>query len=146
MKDLLITCKNQGEKTAAVSLLMGYGHKYNKHTTIGEMLEDSYDCGDLSDTDFPNVLLEWEGGSETNVYNITLTSNGYCTRSNAVELKFTEIVKITDFLSKDQRTVKFKISKDYDAVVTKENLQVGCQTIQWSDFDKLVEISKKVRG
>jgi hypothetical protein len=49
------------------------------------------------------------------------------------------------FVRKAPKTEKVTLTKDYDAVVSKDNIKVGCQTITFKAFDELAEAVAKMR-
>jgi hypothetical protein len=49
------------------------------------------------------------------------------------------------FVRKVPKTEKVTLTKDYDAVVSKDDIKVGCQTITFKAFDKLAEAVAKMR-
>jgi len=49
------------------------------------------------------------------------------------------------FVRKAPKTEKVILTKDYDAVVSKEGIKVGCQTITFKAFDELAEAVAKMR-
>lgn len=49
------------------------------------------------------------------------------------------------FVRKAPKTEKVTLTKDYDAIVSKDNIKVGCQTITFEAFDELAEAVAKIR-
>ena len=49
------------------------------------------------------------------------------------------------FVRKGLKTEKVTLTKDYDAVVSKDNIKVGCQTITFKAFDELAAAVAKMR-
>ena len=143
MRDLLIKCKTKSEKTAAASMLYGFGYIYcSEYTTLESFIENVIEDDD--EEEFPHVTLEWDKYGKG--YEINTVSDSYVPELDAVVCNLSSMSTILKFLEKPEPTkVKVRISKDYEAIITKDNLVVGCQTIEWDDFDKLVEATKKVR-
>lgn len=44
-----------------------------------------------------------------------------------------------------QTAITFDLTDDYQAVISKDSIQVGCQTISYEKFDELTEIVNKLR-
>jgi hypothetical protein len=49
------------------------------------------------------------------------------------------------FVRKAPKTEKVTLTKDYDAVVSKDDIKVGCQTITFKAFDELASAVAKMR-
>jgi hypothetical protein len=49
------------------------------------------------------------------------------------------------FLRKASKKIHLKISEDYNATVSEDNIKVGCQTITFTAFDELVAAVAKMR-
>jgi hypothetical protein len=49
------------------------------------------------------------------------------------------------FVRKGLQPITVSLAKDYDAIVSKDNIKVGCQTITFKAFDKLAEAVAKIR-
>jgi hypothetical protein len=49
------------------------------------------------------------------------------------------------FVRKGLKPIVIRLTKDYDAVVSKEGIKVGCQTITFKAFDELVKAVAKMR-
>lgn len=136
---LLITCKNQAEKTMAITLLYGLGYKYYNCDTLESCFEE-YEC-DVNDTQFPHVLLDGDG--EEN-------SIDMCTRSHVVNdgitLKFTETSAIMKHLTSDIKPVVIKLNAEYEAILRPAYIKVGCQEIPYDAFNALVKAVKAYKA
>jgi hypothetical protein len=49
------------------------------------------------------------------------------------------------FVRKGLQPITVSLAKDYDAIVSKDNIKVGCQTITFEAFDKLAKAVAKIR-
>ena len=136
MKDLVIKCKSFEEKVAATALCGAYGFCYGDKPIV-EVLADPEDDS-LEDDQFVHVVI-YKGNDKRITY-VTESWDSYNS----------DVVNWSDGLSTIIERLgggsnKVKISKDYDAIVTKSGIKVGCQTIKFEDFDKLAAIVKKFR-
>jgi hypothetical protein len=61
------------------------------------------------------------------------------------DIKYTYPLQSVQFVRKGLKKINVLISKDYMAVVTEKNIQVGCQTITFTAFDELAEAVAKMR-
>lgn len=138
MKELMIVCGSRAEKIAAVSLLYGYGFLFDNEKNMQDAIEN------ITDDDFPNVLLcdKSDGGAD-----IYVCDSDYEQEDSdhvLITWNFSCLDEILQYLE-TRKNVSIPITRDYDAVISKEGIQVGCQKIQWKDFDKLVAATKKFR-
>lgn len=141
MTDLRIKCKNITEKKAALCLLFAHGYSYPDADNMTDMLKTQSRY--INDIKYSSILLLWCSSDEE--YYIDMAPEDYIMKEDSETHKFSELTSIVDFLSYTGDTIKVKISEDYDAIVTKEYIKVGCQTIKFEDFDKLVSAVKKIR-
>jgi len=136
MKELIIVCNSRTERIAAICLLYGYGYSYD-----GQTLQEVVPT--LTDEDFPHVLLNVSNDKDCIDF---ATRHYYEERSHcSTVLRWTDTHRIVALIE-SREAVTIPITKEYDAVVSKDGIQVGCQNIKWRDFDKLVEATKKVRN
>jgi hypothetical protein len=49
------------------------------------------------------------------------------------------------FVRKRPKTEKVTLTEDYDAIVSEDNIEVGCQTITFQAFDELAKAVAKIR-
>lgn len=134
MNDLVIKCKTQEEKIAATGLCYAYGFTYCNYT-LPQQIEGTN--SDLYNTHYCNVVIY---GKVNN--NITFVSKAWLeTNADADAVNWSDgLVEIIERLK--CKGVKVKISKDYDAIVNKDGITVGCQKISFEDFNKLAEVVK----
>jgi len=136
MKDLVITCNNSIEKTAIAALCAMCGYKLPTVNDVSKLIIN----GDkfLKDSVYPSVVC----------YHKTKEFDFTCKRKSTFpEYEFLnwsdDLEAIVNILRGGDN--KVKISKDYDAIVTKSGIKVGCQDISFEDFDKLTDLVKKFR-
>ncbi len=135
-KDLVIHCSNESEKLIATAFLYALGYIRGKYHTFEIYMKEAH----LNYDDYPNVLLR-KRQYIPKLYIDAVPANYY----TGTHIQFGEMSKIPEWvLALKNETMK--ISADYDATVTKEGIQVGCQNIKFEDFDKLAEIVAKVRN
>jgi len=67
--------------------------------------------------------------------------------SKGVELEgyYNYPLQSVQLVRKAPKTEKVTLTKDYDAVVSKDNIKVGCQTITFKAFDELASAVAKMR-
>ncbi len=141
MKQLVITCKDINQKIAAVALASSVGYTFDEKT-VGELFAKKN--ADLYDDHYIHVLLKFEE-LEDDYKNIIdfVTSSWY--DEDALVLNFdTDLEKINEAIF-NFASHTIKISADYNAHVTREGIQVGCQKISFEDFDKLAALVKNIR-
>jgi hypothetical protein len=134
MKDLLIECKTREEKIAATTLCYAYGFTHCNYS-LPELVEKNN--SDLYNDHYCDVVIY---GRVNNT--ITFSSKTWKNRNTDVDVvNWSDgLVEIIERLK--CKAVKVKISKDYDALVDKEGITVGCQKISFEDFNKLAEVVK----
>ncbi len=140
MQELLINCYSKSEKLSVVAFLYALGYKWSNQDTFQGYVS-SHGC--TYDT-WPNVLLRRRDYKDD--YYIDSCSGGW---SGAKSIEFSQLEEVPGWIQEEEQNkpVTIKISKDYDAIVSKKKgIQVGCQTITFEDFDKLAEIVAKVRN
>lgn len=141
MRQLVIKCDNVHQKIAAIALASAVGYTYNKQdvrTLVGNKNRDIYDMS------YPHVLLKFDDLDDNHKNIIDFVTNSWIDEDVTVYRFASELEQINQAIfNRAESTVR--ISADYDAVVSKNGIQVGCQTISFEDFDKLAAIVKNIR-
>lgn len=138
MNALVIVCENQNEKNAATSICASFGYSYVGGGDVHQYIKENHK--EINDTMYPNLVVR-----KTHSKSFDFTNKG---KDNYFPSGFdylsmsSDLPKILEFLTSVNSV---KISNDYDAVVSKNGITVGCQTIKFEDFDKLAELVKKFR-
>lgn len=55
-------------------------------------------------------------------------------------------IHVLQLVRRKKAPVTMKLTKDYDAVISEDDIKVGCQTITFEAFDKLVKAVNKMRS
>lgn len=144
MKQLAIKCKNVHEKIAVVAMAYAAGWTYCKNTA-NQLLSDKHK--DIYDDSYPHVLLKFDELRDDDKDIIDFVTNSWTTYGSGdyTVLTFSDDLAVINDVIFNRINSVVKISEDYDAVVTKLGIQVGCQNISFENFDKLAEVVKKFR-
>lgn len=135
-KEIDVRSQSQADFVALWTVLLDAGYNYHGLETIEEINKkfpfsrypiNSFTCGKLSNKEVSG-----------NVY------------PNEYRLQFTlpeDFSKVINIINNNDVTepVLVKNVGDYQAVVHKDHIQVGCQTITFEKFDELAKAVNKVR-
>lgn len=136
MKELVINCNNKSEKLSAIAFLYALGYQWNSRPTLKDYVEQNT----INFEYYPHVLLR--RNYSTNGMYIDAIPESW---AGAHTIDFADVDTIPAWLE-DTKVQTIKISKDYDAIVSKAGgIEVGCQKISFVDFDKLAAIVAKFR-
>lgn len=140
MKELQIQCSSAEEKIATIAFLYGLGHSSRTYPTFQEYMDNHH--SEEKFREYPYVLLRPNIDEKTfRVDACNKEYNSWGVTLNVITFK--ELSTIPKWVENAiKKVTTFKISKDYDAVVSLDGIQVGCQHISFSDFNKLAKIVK----
>lgn len=140
MKDLIIQCSSMSDKIAAIALLSAYGFTYEGEDMKEEIRNNDEDFFDMQ---YPHILLEFEY-NEIGDKDIINFINDDHDNDDAVTFDWEyHISHIIKYLSNPKEDLSMWITDDYEATITKSGIEVGCQTITFETFEKLVTLVKE---
>jgi hypothetical protein len=143
MRDLIIQCSTKSEKIAAIALLSAYGFTYDGEDMKAEIRRNDEDFFDM---EYPHILLEFSAGASTEKDIINFVNDEY-EDDDAVtyEWDYNLSMILKHLNSPPKEDLSMWITNDYEANITEEGIEVGCQTIKFEVFEELVELVKQYK-
>lgn len=127
MKPFVVICKNITERSIAMhSCSRILNIKISEETITDEWSERDFER-------YPSIRV---GNALISAYD----SNQGCAGNGIV--KFTELA---DFLSSLKKQIEIKLNDEYTAVVSKNFVQVGCQTFSWEKIEEVYKAIQKIK-
>lgn len=120
----LINSWNEGQ---ALKDTAGGTIDFNKNIKPNKVPRVEVKFREYMNTEAYSVYKEFEANANKQVM-VCIVSDGYSYPAH--------------LLAPEKQTITIKVSKDYDAIVSHENITVGCQTITFETLNKLVEAVK----
>lgn len=140
-KRIEVKSTSQADFIALMTVLLSAGYKYHDLDTIGAInatypytkypVNGIY-IGDLRNKSIVGNASFGHGYGENNEF--TLPED------------FTKVINAIHENDNIKEPIIINGVGDYDAIITEESIQVGCQTITFKKFEELQEAVKKVRN
>ena len=119
----IIVCRNLAERSAAMHFLAAL----TKFPIYSGCIEDEWKQNDF--IAFPNVAV---GDDDDGNLEIVTFSASYGAKANSIS--FSQLDRLAP---KTLKPVQVKINKELKAVITQDEIKVGCQKFTWEVVDKL---------